>query len=436
VSRTTSTAFIAVALLVPAVGRSEVDHNGLKPPTDLAIAASSPTTLMLTWEPGHGRPAEEFALSRDGQSVASTRETNYTFTELACGTAYTLGIEALDSDGNRSELVSVTAAADACPAPVPDTPAAPPAPVSPEPSPQPAPEPSPPAPPSADSSTVPYSNLPGAPLEPGTPPTGEMSWEGAGTFVWNETGVSPETLGHQLRVNGFSWVALRIQDGLAADPIEGDWVRRFRAASGLSVGGWGVLRAEPEQEADLAHRLLDHYGLDFYLANAEAEYKFSNEDGQSNERFGRSKRFVERFRALEPEMPAAVSSYCRADTQDIDWSAWSGAGFAFLPEAYENDLGSAVSPAACVAGAAAFFPTDAVHPTVGMYASHGEAPRPEHYAALLHEAGTVGFSVYLAEAGMYDRDWNAFGKAIAELEIARVNSDAGVKDTTRPLKAR
>ena len=90
-------------------------------------------------------------------------------------------------------------------------------------------------------------------------PSAETSWRGAGAFVWHETDVSPESLGFQLRENGFSWVAVRIHDGLAADPVEGDWVRRFRAASGLRVGGWGVLRAEPEREADLAHRLLDHY---------------------------------------------------------------------------------------------------------------------------------------------------------------------------------
>ena len=136
----------------------------------------------------------------------------------------------------------------------------------------------------------------------------------------------------------------------------------------------GSLAHKPEREADLAHGLLDQYGLDFYIANAEAEYKFSNDDGQSNERFERSQRFVDQFRALEPDMPAAVSSYCRADKADIDWNAWRSSGFAFLPQAYVNDLGSAISPAACVEGAAAFFAPDAVHPTVGMYASQGEAP--------------------------------------------------------------
>ena len=304
----------------------------------------------MTWEAGHGRPADEFALFKDGQSVASTAKRSYTFSGLSCGTAYTLRIEALDSAGNRSDLVSVIAAPDACPAPAPSPPAAPPAPVPPEPS----------TPPPPDLARRYHPLLPepepaNTPVEPGTP-SAELPWAGAGAFIWHETDVAPETLGVQLRANGFSWVALRIHDGLDTDPIEGDWVRRFRAASGLSVGGWGVLRAEPEREADLAHRLLDQDGLDFYIANAEAEYKFSNDDGQSNERFGRSQRFVERFRALEPETPAAVSSYCRADRADIDWKVWRGSGFAFLPQAYVNDLGSAISPAACLEGAAAFFP--------------------------------------------------------------------------------
>jgi hypothetical protein len=264
-----------------------------------------------------------------------------------------------------------------------------------------------------------------------------MSWAGAGAFVWHETDVAPEALGLQLRANGFSWVAVLIHDGLAVDPIEGDWVQRFRAASGLPVGGWGVLRMEPEQEADLAHRLLDYYSLDFYIANPEAEYKFSNDDGQSRERFGRSQRFVDRFRAVEPDTPASVSSYCRADRQDIDWRAWNGSGFVFLPQAYYNDFGSAASPAACAEGAAGFFPADAVHPTVGMYAGQGEEPSPERYVALLAEAGTVGFSVYLAETRMHASDWHMFGNAIAEFEIARprgeipVNSAAECDRTRR-----
>jgi hypothetical protein len=243
-------------------------------------------------------------------------------------------------------------------------------------------------------------------------------WAGAGAFVWHETDVDPEALGAQLRGSGFSWVALLIHEGVRADPIEGEWVRRFRKSSELLVGGWGVLRTEPEREAALAHRLLSDYSLDFYIANPEAEYKYSSDLGPSEERYLRSQRFVDEFRRLEPQTPAAISSYCRVDRQDLDWEAWSRSGFVFLPQAYVNDFGAAASPAACAEGAAEFFATRTVHPTVGVYTGQSAEPSPERYAALLDEAGTVGFSVYLAETRMRSHEWRSFGAAIEELAIA------------------
>ena len=423
--RAASTALLAGGMLMPTAGRSDVDQRAPSPPVALEIVGASPTTLTVHWEAGRGRPVEGFILFRDGRSVASTADTRYTFTGLSCGEASTLGIAAFDSAGNRSDLLSVTGAPDACPAPA----QAPPpsshsAPVPQEP-------PRPPADPSPATTLVPASPATPEPAPPEpTAPSTEMSWAGAGAFVWHETDVAPDTLGMQLRAAGFSWVAVRIHDGLAEDPVEGDWVRRFRAASGLPVGGWGVLRTEPEQEAELAHRLLDRNSLDFYIANPEAEYKLSNDDGASAERFGRSERFVARFRALAPGMTAAVSSYCRADRQDIDWGAWSASGFAFLPQAYVNDLGSAASPTACAEGAVDFFPAGAVHPTVGVYAGQEERPSAERYATLLDEAGTVGFSVYLAETRMHAGDWQAFGDAIAALGIARRSDEVPQASST------
>ena len=185
----------------------------------------------------------------------------------------------------------------------------------------------------------------------------------------------------------------------------------------------GVLRTHPEQEAELADRLLKDYSLDFYVANPEAEYKYSSDDGSSRERYGRSQRFVDSFRQLRPEMPVAISSYCRADSQDIDWEAWNRSGFAFLPQAYVNDFGEATSPAACAEGAADFFPAYAVHPTVGVYAGQEGEPSPSRYAELLDKAGTVGFSVYLAETRMRVEQWRMFGEAMVELAIARLPGD-------------
>jgi hypothetical protein len=258
---------------------------------------------------------------------------------------------------------------------------------------------------------------PTAPIPP--PPSVAFSWKSGGAFVWHETDLEPTLLGRVLRESGFGWVAVRIHDGLEEDPVEADWVYRFRLASGLPVGGWGVLRTDPEQEAALASSLVDRYGLDFYIANPETEYEFSGLDGPSAERSGRSARFVAAFRSLRPApFPVGLSSYCRPDRHDIDWAAWRNAGFVFLPEAYVNDVGMDVAPAACVAAARGVFPRADIHPTIGMHVGAEGVLDVATYVDLLAQAGTVGFSVYLAETRMTDTDWRALGAAMTERGIA------------------
>lgn len=422
-----SSALVVVVFLVPAAGRSDgAGGKQVHPPTGLQIVGDSSTSLSLTWTAPRGPPIDGYTLFRDDTSVGTTNRTAYTFTELSCGLSYALGVEAYESGGSHSERVLVIAPTAPCPDP------APPPPPSQEPQPPASGPPS--APPSAvppaspPPSTVPTPSAPPdveSPIPPPAPPgpTAAMSWEGAGAFVWHETAIDPQMLGSELRGNGFGWVAVLVHDGLTVDPVEGGWIRRFREASGLPVGGWGVLRGEPDGEATLAHNLVNRYGLDFYIANAEAEYKYSGDSGPSIERFERSQRFASAFRALNPDLPAALSSYCRADREDIDWKAWNSQGFAFLPQAYVNDFGAAVAPAACAEGATGFFPAEEVHPTVGMYRGQDDRVGPERYAPLLAEAHTVGFSVYLAENEIHRRDWRTFGQAISGLGIARRPDD-------------
>ena len=254
-----------------------------------------------------------------------------------------------------------------------------------------------------------------------TPPPAQiqpMSWDAAGAFVWHETDISPEVLGEEMRDNAFGWVAVFLQDGVNADTIEDDWVARFRRASGLPVGGWGVLRTQPVEEARLANSLLARNELDFFIANAEAEYSYSGADGPDPERFGRSKKFVASFRQLRPSLPAALSTYCRPGQHDVDWRAWSSAGFAFLPQAYVNDFGAAAAPAQCAGSASPYFPFAQVHPTIGMYPGVTRSLSAERYAGLLAQAGTIGFSVYLAETRMTPDSWGALGAAIRGRGIA------------------
>jgi hypothetical protein len=226
-------------------------------------------------------------------------------------------------------------------------------------------------------------------------------------------------LGRILREAGFGWVAVRVQDGTVEDPVQADWVYRFRLASGLPVGGWGVLRIEPEAEARLGSELVARYGLDFYVANPEVEYEFSGADGPSDERSGRSSRFVGAFRTMRPlPFPLGLSSYCRPDHHDIDWASWRGAGAAFLPQAYVNDIGAEGSPPACVTGARGVFAGDDIHPVIGMHIGLRATVDVATYVDLLAEARTVGFSVYLAETRMTDADWRALGSALDQRGIA------------------
>ena len=277
-------------------------------------------------------------------------------------------------------------------------------------------EPAPDPPPTT--TTEPTPTVP-TPTEPLPPPARPMSWTAAGAFVWHENDIDPGLLAGELQSNGFGWVAVFLHEGTAEDPVEADWVRRFRLASGLPIGGWGVLRTAPLREAALARELIARYGLDFYIANAEVEYEFSGVAGQDGRRHARSRRFVRAFRELAPTLPAGVSSYCRADMHDIDWAAWRDGGFVFLPQAYANDFGGAAAPDVCAQGALPFFPLAAVHPTIGMYAGQVSSPAAAEYVPALVRSGTRGFSVYLAETRMTSEEWRALGQAIAERGIAR-----------------
>lgn len=259
---------------------------------------------------------------------------------------------------------------------------------------------------------------PDPPSQPAPPAVAPMSWRSAGAFVWNEANISPEALGEELAIAGFGWVALRVHDGVVEDPVDGDWANRFRRASGLPVGGWGVLREHPRREAALADELIARHGLDFYVANAEAEYGYSGPDGGSDERFARSREFVDAFRRLRPGLPAGLSSYCRPDRHDLDWEAWRVAGFVFLPQAYVNDFGLAAAPAACAEAARPVFGA-AVHPTIGSYPGVTSTLSPQRYARLLARAGTVGFSVYLAETEMTGDEWRVLGESMGPQGIAR-----------------
>lgn len=256
--------------------------------------------------------------------------------------------------------------------------------------------------------------------QPAPPPPTQvaMSWDNGGGIVWHPSDVDPSWMGKQMRGAGFGWVAVYLGENDSTTPPDTNWITRFRAASGLPVGGWSVLGVDPAKDASDAVQLIQQDGLAFYIADAELPYGYTFNSQHSTTRLARSRIFVSTFRRLEPDLPAAISSYCRPDEHDLDWGAWARAGFVFLPQAYVNDFGDAADPAACVSGAASFFPKSQVHPTVGSYAGLLGFVAPSRFAHLLSRAGTTGFSIYPAEAGMSAENWQAYGQAIATQHIA------------------
>jgi hypothetical protein len=244
---------------------------------------------------------------------------------------------------------------------------------------------------------------------PPPPPPVAMSWQAAGALVVHPSSVDPAQLGREMRDAGFGWVAVDLAS------LDSGWIARLRAASGLAVGGWSVLGADPQVDATDAAELVKQYGLAFYIADAEQPYGYTDGTTKSTTRFARSHAFVTTFRAAEPGLPAAVTSYCRADRHDLDWSAWASAGFDFLPQAYVNDFGSAVSPRVCVNAAAKWFPPTRVHPTIGSYSGLRGIVSPSRWVALLRAAHASGFSIYPAEAGMSPENWRAYGTELAGL---------------------
>jgi len=218
-------------------------------------------------------------------------------------------------------------------------------------------------------------------------------FQGAGVFLDNPGNLpGPWNLAEDLQANGFTWIALHVNNGLRqidADPL---WIQTFRD-HGISVGGWGYEDDHPLIEAVLADLAVRQFGLDFFIADAEAPF----EQTKKLHGWKRSKTFVDVFRSLQPTLPAALTTYGAAPAPwviPIDFASWRAAGFDLLPQAYYNQFPKVYRPDMTVAHALrAGWTIDRVHPVIGVYRKYSAA----NYVPLLKATGTRGFSVWLAD---------------------------------------
>ncbi len=85
-------------------------------PTGLAKTSSTQTGITVSWTAS----SDNFAVTgygtyRGSTVVGSPTGTSYTFTGLACGTSYSLAVDAVDAALNRSGKATISAATNACP---------------------------------------------------------------------------------------------------------------------------------------------------------------------------------------------------------------------------------------------------------------------------------------------------------------------------------
>jgi chitodextrinase len=92
-------------------------------PPALATTGATQTSISIGWGPSIDNVGVVgYTIYNGGTAVGSTASTAYNVTGLACGTSYTLAVDAYDSLGNRSPKTSIAASTSACAPPPPPPP--------------------------------------------------------------------------------------------------------------------------------------------------------------------------------------------------------------------------------------------------------------------------------------------------------------------------
>jgi len=106
----------AKTFLTAATSSSCPDTLAPTTPGNLTATAATQTSISTLWSPSFDNVGVNgYDVFLNDNKVGSTPLTGYTFSGLACGTNYTLGIEAYDAAGNHSARASIVAATSACP---------------------------------------------------------------------------------------------------------------------------------------------------------------------------------------------------------------------------------------------------------------------------------------------------------------------------------
>jgi hypothetical protein len=192
--------------------------------------------------------------------------------------------------------------------------------------------------------------------------------------------------------HGLTWLSAEAFAGTRV--LDEDWLHKMRQATtraGLRLGVHGYIgrpQPRPQAEAEAVSDAISRAQADFVIVDAEDEYEKAPS--------GTSKRFVAAYRQLRPRFRSYFSSFGRPSLHGgLDWKAWASAGFAGMPQAYQNLNPASLRPSSCVDDWAQFFVRSDLRPTLGCFSegAHGHLPTAQLVESV-RDVPSLSFNVY------------------------------------------
>lgn len=202
-----------------------------------------------------------------------------------------------------------------------------------------------------------------------------------GLWVWNLS--DPHTVVNQAKRYHYGWVAVKVHDGELAynNPTDIIQLHTLCKKAGIRFGVWGYNRDFSDAEA--ARASIKKYKADFYIADIEVEFEKAPRNWSSL--------FV---KLMEKPCDLWLSSFGRVDLHpDIDYRAFSSAGWGFMPQAYECES-IELSPIACRNAALRYFHPKDIQPTLGAYAGALFDPTGDELHASCPQGMFTGVNVW------------------------------------------
>ena len=110
-----SAAAIQADMTTPVSGSSTTDTTPPSTPTALTTGAVGQTSITLSWNPSSDNTGVTgYRTYLNGNQVGTSPSTSYGYSNLSCGTSYTLGVAAVDAAGNVSGIATLAKQTAAC----------------------------------------------------------------------------------------------------------------------------------------------------------------------------------------------------------------------------------------------------------------------------------------------------------------------------------